>query len=275
MERPLRELEGLAGEYGVPVLCAGDVFDHWAATPELINWLLTTITRRPFLYAIPGQHDLPYHNLEDIHKSAFWTLVKAGFVEYVTSPYQLGSISVSGFPFGVEPKRAKPTMGLLKVALIHRYVWVGKHSYPGAPTEQEAKGVASLYRGYDVLVFGDNHKGFDTHCGDTTVWNCGTFMRRKADEIAYQPRIGVLFLDGAIAEHELDISGEVIEKAEVGADLPEGTTADIDRLVSELMTLKWSIPDFADAISKVLDKKRVSKPVRTIILEALEHAQHK
>jgi hypothetical protein len=29
------------------------------------------------MFAVPGQHDLPYHRMEDLMKSSFWTLVEA------------------------------------------------------------------------------------------------------------------------------------------------------------------------------------------------------
>ena len=79
MARPLEELRGLQENYDCPILCAGDVFNHWNnCPPELINW---AIKHLPKMYAIPGQHDLPQHRLDDVRKSAYWTMVEAGVIE--------------------------------------------------------------------------------------------------------------------------------------------------------------------------------------------------
>ena len=60
---------------GKPILVAGDIFNRWNANPELINFLIEEL---PILHAIPGNHDLPNHSFDEIERSAYWTLVKAG-----------------------------------------------------------------------------------------------------------------------------------------------------------------------------------------------------
>ena len=72
MLRPLVELRTLATLHNCPIVYAGDIFDKWNSPPELINF---AIEHLPKGHAIPGQHDLPLHNYEDIRKSAYWTLV--------------------------------------------------------------------------------------------------------------------------------------------------------------------------------------------------------
>jgi len=58
-------LQHLADTHCCPILCAGDVFDNWNISAEMATW---AIENMPTMYAIPGQHDLPSHNLELIKK---------------------------------------------------------------------------------------------------------------------------------------------------------------------------------------------------------------
>ena len=87
MARPLMELVDLQKQIGKesdgipPILCAGDVFDRWNSPPELINFALEYLP--PQMYSIPGQHDLPNHNYNEIDRSAYWTLVAANKITNV------------------------------------------------------------------------------------------------------------------------------------------------------------------------------------------------
>ena len=80
MLKPLKQLVQLQAELECPVLIAGDIFDRWNASPELINFAMKYL---PIVdtYAIPGQHDLPLHNYEDMEKSAYGVLKRAGTID--------------------------------------------------------------------------------------------------------------------------------------------------------------------------------------------------
>src|SRR5690242_10190233 len=55
----------------VPLLIAGDIFDRAAPTPEIINFALDVFgkSRASYIYAIPGNHDLPNHRYEEMDRS--------------------------------------------------------------------------------------------------------------------------------------------------------------------------------------------------------------
>ena len=271
MGRPLAELRGLQKQHGCPVICAGDVFDRWNSPPELINFAIKHV---PKMYAIPGQHDLPHHRLEDIKRSAYWTLVEAGVIREIP-PHRFTVINqdelvLCGFPWGIDV--AKRTQKLsnrepLYVAVIHQYVWKLGSSYLDAPKGAHLSRFEKQLEGYDVAVFGDNHKGFMAGTPNCTVFNCGTFMRRKADEINYKPQVGLLHADGTVEPYHLDTSRdkiEVIEKTTANDEL------DITAFLEELNGLGGDSLDFETAIKRYVEKHGVTKPVREVIQQALE-----
>ena len=273
MARALGELSGLVEKYNAPVICAGDIFDRWNAPPELINF---AIKHLPNMYAIPGQHDLPHHRLEDIKRSAYWTLVEAEVVGHLGWKISQGVDNVDGvyvmnlhaFPWGKEIKPLEEGSKIPHIAVCHKYVWEGQHKYDGAPNDACLSKFDERLEGYDVAVFGDNHKGFVARMKDgCRIFNCGTFMRRKADEIDYKPQVGLLMDNGSIRSHVLDTSKDKIEAIEKTAANDE---LDIAEFVEELSGLGGDSLDFETAVERYIESKGVRGEVKEMIAKLME-----
>ena len=272
MARPLREVAALQAAAGCPVLIAGDVFDRWNAPPEVINFALRELPEQ--CYAVPGQHDLPHHALPDIKRSAYWTLAETGKLHHLPPGVHeiqtpADPILVGAFPWGVDLQPAPPS-DLLRLALVHRYCWRTGSGYVGAPeTHKVAKHLRDL-AGYDVAVFGDNHKGFliDVVQGGPVVMNCGGFMRRTADELAYQPQIGLLLADGSVVRHALDCSSDVMERPRA-ASTEQAASIDAGRFLQELEALGCSRLDFEAALRHYMDGNHTPAQVRELVLGAV------
>lgn len=272
MVKPLREITAAAQRYDAPVLCAGDIFDYWRAEPELINFAMNWL---PKMYAIPGQHDLPLHNIELQHKSAFWTMVLANVITPVFPGKPVSAendMVIHGYPWGfpLEPFTKKSKK--YHVALCHDYFWTDKHHYPGAAEENEAQARKDQIVGYHAVAFGDNHKGFITKVNGIEVMNCGTLMRRKIDEEQYEPQIGLLCASGQIISHKLNTTGESLLSAE---DEMSGMqkymrTHDMDDFLNGLQELQSRSFDFMEAMEYAMTNKKVDNHIREIILNALE-----
>lgn len=100
--RKLDFLRDLQTEHGCPVICAGDVFDHWKPSPYLIGYAIDHLPK-PFV-CVPGQHDLPHHELQLKAQSGIYVLSKTRDVlwgDAVLYGDNRGSVpfSVYGFPY--------------------------------------------------------------------------------------------------------------------------------------------------------------------------------
>jgi len=286
-KRVLLEVSDLQLEYDCPILCAGDIFDRnrriadgWDAPAELINFALTYLPEK--MYAIPGQHDLPNHRYDDIHRSAYWTLVTAYKIKNM-APASVRTIDdkmvVYSLPYlyAIEPC-PEEKKNYLRIAVVHDYIWIEGCGYPDAPDEKQLRRLnlnkaGRKYFGYDVVVYGDNHKGFTTHVGQTTIFNCGTLMRRKSDEIDYKPQVGLLLESGEVVPHYLDISKdkylETIEEEEVNPEL------DMKSFIEELEKLDETAFDFAERMKQFLQQtKKISTQAKQIILNAMEKGKN-
>lgn len=288
MKRPLDQLAELSREHGCPILCAGDVFDHWKSPPELINFALRHL---PTIYAVPGQHDLPNHSLDHIHRSAYQTLVEAGkIIPVPPEGLRIENVAVYGFPWGVPVGPPRPSNldrrhGFAQIALVHAYVWIDGKGYKDAPEDAQVaarwkKQARQAETWFDVMVCGDNHQPFEAELkaatltgGPCAVWNCGGFMRRRTDDASRKPRVGLVREDGTVEPHYLDISGEVLTEISSGKaeELPTAVVEGLADLTHRLQTLQATDLDFPEEMRRALDTVDAPPEVRELVTRALSH----
>src|SRR5688572_18895632 len=61
LQEPAHLKNHLEATAKIPVICAGDIFDRWNPPPELVNFALRFLPNG--MICVPGQHDLPNHNI--------------------------------------------------------------------------------------------------------------------------------------------------------------------------------------------------------------------
>jgi Calcineurin-like phosphoesterase len=261
MARPLKELEDLKMDLGgVPILMAGDLFDRHNPSPELINFAMDHL---PEMYAIPGQHDLPFHSYADIEKSAYWTMVKHERIHHIDSFVRFGPHKVTGFGWGrkVEPTTNPPG---LNIALVHEYTWMEGAGYLGAPHSQKV--CPSRYDGYDTVIIGDNHISWEsTFLNGANVFNCGGFYRRKSDEVNHRPRVGLIHSNGSVESHYLDCSKDILVPT---ANQEQAiVSSEVAAFVARLRSLQGMSLDYREELVRAMRDE--SAEVRKILVEAL------
>lgn len=278
----MKQLSDLStdGEHkGLPIFCTGDIFHKWNASPELIN---TLITHHPHIFAVPGNHDLPLHNMEDIRKSAFWTLKEAGLIDYL-KPHKLycpgsSSLWVMGFPYGTSLNVKEQVLGSVTLAICHKFCWKSSRDTP-KPLQDVNNNVHTHALKLDKLgftsaVFGDNHIPFNWNPSPDIkklkgIFNNGTFMIRNSNERDYKPRVGLLMSDSTIEEHFLDTSADKYSEIEDPLGLLE-TDVPFEDFLNVLGGLSGSMSDFKEqckTFCKVHDVPDSVTKVMTRILE--------
>lgn len=265
----LQQVKDIAKD--LPVLCAGDIFDRWNPPAELITFALQNLPEG--MIAVPGQHDLPNHRIEDVHRSGYGVLVEA---EKIVDTSNVGAIRlrapticalVNGFGWNQKITSPKETVdGLLNIALIHRYVWADDAKYPDAPEDANIHHLPGI-ADYDVVITGDNHRFFTARKGRCYIFNPGTFIRRKSDEIDHEPCVGIIYSDGTVKRKKLDTT---IDKFHSDAEHREEVALDMKRFIDGLEKLGEHGLDFREAVKNHLRKDEIGFATRKMILEALE-----
>lgn len=198
----LRFLQDLSGKNGgCPVLCAGDVFDYWKASPWLCAEVYTHLPQT--FIGIPGQHDLPMHSLDHYNRSAL-SLLEIAAEESKNRKLQIlkkqtvvvgasdNTLSITGIPFGKVEEFLKEADSLpvagRSILMLHELTWQGKRPAwdNSGYTDQELFDMFGEY--FDLILTGDNHSSFVSKRNGVTVVNSGSMMRITADQEDYRPR---------------------------------------------------------------------------------------
>lgn len=280
MERSLRQPLDYAEVYDLPVFIAGDIFDHWTEPAVLINWAIGLFAgymftdRDPRVFVIPGQHDLPNHRLDQEHRSIYGTLIRAGVVQHLETCrfFSKSGMFVHPFAWNQDIQSPDPKADGLQVAVVHKYIWHQKSTaYPGVEAKSNISQLADSLSGYDVAVFGDNHKQFDmklkTYKGTVNVFNNGTLMRRKQDELESVPRFGVIMSDASVESIPINVEGETYTVL-TNEDRPDA--ADFSEYIEELQDMASDSIDFRDAVVLHMKHHDVPSGVKDHVLRAIE-----
>lgn len=243
--------------------------ENWNEPPELINFL---IEHMPHVYAVPGNHDLPNHQIEDLHRSAFWTLVQAGKITQLPNDrwnlFAERHLAVYGYPYG-SPVTKQPEdsahPGAVRLAVVHANVWSSQVSaYPGVSQQEHIDHYHFLMKdNFDAVLFGDNHvsqwgiKSTDFH------WcNPGPIFRRTTKEKNQTPAVAELFSDGHFEFREIPGNGD---RWRDEPNTPEATEIDVRRLTELLTRLGDSGVDYLRALQVAAKAHDVRKSVRQLV----------
>lgn len=253
----------------VPIVVCGDIFHKWNSPPELINFLLQNM---PKVHAIPGQHDLPYHNYADLGKSAYWTLCRAGIInnlDFTNSPLKLGTTWIMPSLWGKPILNQEKSISDNKiVGIIHQYVWRRGSMFPRAPEKEHVDEVRKKLVGYHSAFFGDNHKGFmDVEEGKIPIINCGGFIRRNSDEIEYKPAVYLLYRSGKIVRRELDTSKDRITKT--AAD-NANVTLEVRDFIELLQDMDAQSLSFKESLSELMKTRKMSPDCYKVLFSIMD-----
>lgn len=255
----------------LPIFVAGDLFHRYNEPAELVNFLLRHM---PNVYAVPGNHDLSHHNIEELHRSAFWTLVESGKVNLLNAIGRAVGryLIVWGFPCGGDPvAAANVDTPRLKLAVIHAYCYQNGMAHPQAKPEEHWSEWAKRMTGYDVLHFGDNHKLVLHSWLGRTVFNAGTFIRQRSDERGNKPLVGILMSDGTVYPHLLDTSAD---KWNEGLFENQARAAGVDArdFLDALTDIGAVGVDYAEAVKEYVctNHDKLTPNVRWLLVEIME-----
>lgn len=180
-----------AYEHDADVVIAGDICHRATGWPSwMFSRVINTLSNWNInVYGIPGQHDLPYHQLSQLYRSNLGVLIEAALIEYLrNSADNLASITYNGFPWGVSINEGTPAQ---KIAVAHMMVLKDRDSelWPGQIKETGAGTAEALLRKfpqYKLIVTGDNHQPFAVQFRGRWLVNPGSMTRQRITE-THQP----------------------------------------------------------------------------------------
>lgn len=197
METQMHWLFQQAKTYAVPIVIAGDVFHKAVEDSRFISFVIRVFSQSEMpIYAVAGNHDLPYHSYDNMGESAYGILLAAGVLKNLESTmtlYEAGSsrmVMLHGYQWGrplSDPPPFDPSY--INVAVFHKFIYESASGFKGAdPDGMYENLVRDIRYPYDFLIFGDNHTPFTTITSQGGVLiNCGSFFRRSQNDRLLKP----------------------------------------------------------------------------------------
>jgi len=255
-------IDALGIKYDCPILCSGDFYDKWKASPELLSSTIEAINAN--WYSIYGDHDLASHSLKLKHKSGLTTLAKAGKITIIKGGHDTAkskdTLSKKAKPIEIEGK---------KILLWHILTWHKELPYPGCEVSN-AKQLLKKYPQYDVILTGDNHLPFVVKHKGRLLVNPGSMMRNKADQINYKPAVWLYYAESNEVEPVyLPIEKGVISREHI--EVEKERNERIDAFVSKLKTDFKLTMNFKQNLIRFFNKNKTKKKVKKIILNHLDN----
>ncbi len=252
----VQQIMKLQNEHDCPILHAGDLFHHWKPSPYLISQAI--IHMPSDFYTVAGQHDLPQHNLELIHKSGLTTLVTAGAISWIKGN---GNFGQNVGHFNITNQR--------KVGVWHHFVWNGKDVPWFDCNEITAEQVLKDNPEFDLIVTGDYHRPFTYKYEGRLLVNCGCLTRQVADYDNHQPRVWLWNAKtNTVQPHYLDIDENVIDRSHI--EVTNERNKRLDSFISRLSS-DWEVGvSFETNLDRFLSSNKIRKSVVDLVYKSME-----
>ncbi len=281
-ETKLRFLNELSLENGgCPVVCSGDVFDHWKASPWLSSWAHKHLPEN--FITVPGNHDLPLHSFDEYDKSALHLLESVGGAIRIlkSEPIRIGDINIYGIPFGLNTPDEWAILPKDKwrrnILVLHTLVWE-KNRPPWAPSSDIAGDLLDKFGdNFDIILTGDNHQSFVVEGNGSILINPGSMMRSTVDQANFKPRCFLYYGEtNEVVACEFPIDQGVHDDSHIIRKeqnlYGERIAAYIDRM--DQMGQDWKTEmSFKKNLTLFFKENKTPKKVREIIWQHLETNQ--
>jgi len=255
MQAQLRKLEFLwaeADKYQVPIFCSGDIFHKAKSSPYLesitINCLPEDMT------IIPGQHDLPNHNIDNYGKSSLNVLETA---QEALHMHRVAYNDIATFDY------------IRRIGLIHTMVQKPNDKQDEIIGGTNAITLLRKYPDLDLIVSGDNHKPFIVEYEGRLLVNPGSMMRMTAAQIDHKPRVYLWYAeDNTVEPAYYPIEENVISREHI--EIQEQRDERIDAFVSRINDDYEIGLSFEKNLEEFFLSNKIRKPVQDIIWEEME-----
>jgi predicted phosphodiesterase len=248
-------ISDLQKQYSCPVICGGDIFDHWKPSPFLLS---ETIKHLPDQFkTVLGNHDLPQHSLLLVDKCGVNVLKEAGIITILERCH-----------FDQLPDEPSMIIKGRKILVWHKMNYKGKPPWPGC-TDPSAGIILSKYKQFDLIITGDNHKTFTEEFEGRVLVNPGSMMRMDADQIDHKPCVFLWYADdNSIKQVFLPIEEGVISQDHIVRK--EERDARIDAFVSRLDDSWEAKMSFEDNLEEFFKVNQIRDSVKEIVYKSLE-----
>ena len=265
----LTQIAAYAGEYEAHVIVVGDIFHSTNETTMEIIGLVQEFASmldefELSLYILAGNHDMPQHNIENLHRSAFNILLNSKNVFHINQ--MEFDHKLSAVDFGMEDKPGA------EIIFKHVLCFPEKEKVPPnakiiKPSELFEENTNAKY-----IFTGDYHRQFVYRKKGKKLLNPGCLLRQAADMIDYEP--SCFLVDLGNDELSYKICPIVDDGKLVTDEYLETEKARNDRIGAFIERIKSNEQvsfDFIENVHTMMKNNKIDADTKSIILELMEN----
>ena len=253
-------------KYDCPVYHAGDLFHKWEPGSFILGKLINKMPDQ--FYTVPGNHDLPQHNIELLEKSGLTVLSEARKIIVINNENKINrKNNLDTYIYGASYGSKLPEMKGLDVLICHEMIYQQPEHWQKENGSQ-AMAFLKKHKGYQLIVTGHNHKPFTAEYKGRLLVNPGSLMRMTADQKDYKPRVYLWNKESNTIKIEyIPIDSKAVETVylEKTKERDERMESFIDRLQSS----KEVGLSFEKNLENYLANNRVRSSVKDVINECI------
>jgi DNA repair exonuclease SbcCD nuclease subunit len=261
-------------EHNISILQSGDLFHK--PNPGFQSILLFDSFfpgAIKYFYTIPGNHDLPFQNIDRAKDSAYGLMAYLPMVYAHLKPTKIKRVhtSICFFPFGSNLSDCTPDPDVYNIAVAHIYVDTVKPKW-GGEDHHTTKEIFNLFKGFDLIVTGDNHIPVIDEKNGQLLINPGSITRQTADQIDHRPRIYLFSIERKEYEIVYLPIGEGISREHIEGQ--EKREERISAFVESLSKTHDIHLSFEKNMERFLAQNKVPKNIKEKIYAAMEVDQY-
>jgi len=273
-QNALDQIIEYARKRNADVIVVGDIFHSTNETTNEVIGMVQGFAQvlRDFdrsLYILAGNHDLPQHNLDNIHRAAIGLLHKSRNIYRIQNypgPQEKNYISAANF--GAEDNTNA------RFVFKHILCFPENEKIPPGAQVVTPSQLFEQFPKADCIFTGDYHRHFVAKNGGQKLFNPGCILRQTADMLDYQPSV-IHFAHNTsesvcyeterlyIVDNDALVTNEYLEREEERVER-------IEAFIEKVKANGEITFDFLENVKNRLNENKFDDGIKRAILELLE-----
>lgn len=212
-----------------------------------------------------GNHDLPYHDINNVDQSLLGVFKRMGIINLNTKILFTDAYMIL-VPYSADLSKVDTSSEMpIVIAVIHENIF--EHKVPPYMTGYTADELLDIMPNVDLFLCGHNHEQFIVTRRGRTVVNGGSIMRLNTKQKDYRPKF-----------YDIEIKDDKITVNDIDFDILPDMISDEHLRNKKIQTFVESTQDFADGsenfdfykdVEIEMNKRKTKIEVKVIVQECL------
>jgi DNA repair exonuclease SbcCD nuclease subunit len=268
-ETALAYLASYAKKYEADIAVIGDIFH---STNETTNEVIGLVQETALLlektgqtlYILAGNHDLPQHNLDNIHRSAFNILLNSKNIRSLSEIIIGADERISAVNFGAKDIQDAD------IVFKHVLCFPENERIPPNANIVKPSELFTQFTKAKYIFTGDYHRQFVYKKNDKMLLNPGCLLRQAADMMEYEPSVFLIdFEDGELSYKVLPIPDNEKLVTDEYLETEKERNYRIEAFIERIKDHDRVTFDFIENVHTLMKNNKIDAEIKNVIFELI------